>query len=534
VGVLRLFLALSVVSGHAASNAFGLPPVPAFFAVNFFFIISGFYMAMVLNEKYVDRSTLGAFYKNRVLRLFPVYFVGLLIGIVVALPAIMEFFSTLTAWGKVFFVAVNALIVGQDLSYIVCIPTVDGGCAYPTALTINPPAWSLAVELGFYLIAPFIVRSPRRTFLFVMVGAVYLLAISFLVFPTPDLGVIPQQNLTAFNYYFYPSSFLFFGLGALSYQLSKGIAKPHWWAGVLLFVVLIPTTTNMPFWQPLVFALAIPVLFAYTKRNRTDRLIGELSYPVYILHFPILVGFRAFAEDHPRVLEILPLGTWVGAICVVLGIALHFTVERVSKRFRSTPVTIGAVTTTGAATTTAAATPPGTAAPSGAPNSASGTSTIPGGAGVQTEVRTDLQTHTETDDEVDVERTAPARARSAVVRRVIAAVLVLGVVVVPFTTVGTAAIAQAELAKIPSATPVDLTDDNWQSGVGREFAGFFVPKTDVNLAHFAPGRTVTFANGEQRQIEHVETIDVFLQVMLKGGPLDGIDVGYPNEFTVGR
>lgn len=50
MGFLRLFLALSVIAGHSQSTVFGFNGIGAWYAVQFFFIISGFYMAMVLNE----------------------------------------------------------------------------------------------------------------------------------------------------------------------------------------------------------------------------------------------------------------------------------------------------------------------------------------------------------------------------------------------------------------------------------------------------------------------------------------------------
>ncbi|EPR37113.1 hypothetical protein dsx2_1056 [Desulfovibrio sp. X2] len=62
MGVLRLFLALSVVAGHAQSTVFGYRGIPATYAVNCFFIISGFYMSMILNGKYRDVSPV-LFYK---------------------------------------------------------------------------------------------------------------------------------------------------------------------------------------------------------------------------------------------------------------------------------------------------------------------------------------------------------------------------------------------------------------------------------------------------------------------------------------
>ncbi len=47
--------------------------------------------------------------------------------------------------------------------------------------------------------------------------------------------------------------------------------------------------------MPLLF-LMIPLLFTYTKNNRTDRLIGELSYPFYLIHILILDIMRPWAE----------------------------------------------------------------------------------------------------------------------------------------------------------------------------------------------------------------------------------------------
>ena len=40
-------------------------------AVELFFLVSGFYMAMVLNERYVGRGSYWLFASNRVLRLYP-------------------------------------------------------------------------------------------------------------------------------------------------------------------------------------------------------------------------------------------------------------------------------------------------------------------------------------------------------------------------------------------------------------------------------------------------------------------------------
>ena len=83
MGLIRLLLALAVVVGHSWQIR-GLSFVTPSFAVSIFFAISGFYMALVLNSKY-DVSLRGSrlFWSNRLLRLFPTYWIVFLLTLVV-------------------------------------------------------------------------------------------------------------------------------------------------------------------------------------------------------------------------------------------------------------------------------------------------------------------------------------------------------------------------------------------------------------------------------------------------------------------
>ena len=72
---------LPVAYGHAG-DFLGFPLVPGDTAVQSFYAVSGFCVAVVLNEKYrPGSSTYSLFTSNRFLRLFPVY------ATVVCLPA---------------------------------------------------------------------------------------------------------------------------------------------------------------------------------------------------------------------------------------------------------------------------------------------------------------------------------------------------------------------------------------------------------------------------------------------------------------
>ncbi|MEZ6023978.1 MAG: hypothetical protein R3C16_11320 [Hyphomonadaceae bacterium] len=70
MGMVRFALAMAVVLSHLPLATFQF--LSGGLAVQCFFIISGFYMALVLDGKYKD---VGLFYSNRLLRLFPTYFV---------------------------------------------------------------------------------------------------------------------------------------------------------------------------------------------------------------------------------------------------------------------------------------------------------------------------------------------------------------------------------------------------------------------------------------------------------------------------
>jgi peptidoglycan/LPS O-acetylase OafA/YrhL len=79
VGALRLLLSLTVLIDHAGPG-FSLHrfTLPGSIAVQSFYIISGFYMALVLHRKYNFPGATRLFYQQRYLRLAPIYWVTLL------------------------------------------------------------------------------------------------------------------------------------------------------------------------------------------------------------------------------------------------------------------------------------------------------------------------------------------------------------------------------------------------------------------------------------------------------------------------
>ena len=77
MGLIRLLLSIAVVVTHTGTF-FGLRLTGGVIAVQSFYMISGFYMTLVLSEKYKNPNSLWLFWSKRILRLWPVYFVTLL------------------------------------------------------------------------------------------------------------------------------------------------------------------------------------------------------------------------------------------------------------------------------------------------------------------------------------------------------------------------------------------------------------------------------------------------------------------------
>jgi peptidoglycan/LPS O-acetylase OafA/YrhL len=73
------------------------------------------------------------------------------------------------------------------------------------------------------------------------------------------------------------------------------------------------------------FILFLPLLFVQTKDNKVDRYIGELSYPVYIVHIFVIMFVSKIANDTN-----LSLLAIIGSI--LFSIVLNkFIQERVEK-----------------------------------------------------------------------------------------------------------------------------------------------------------------------------------------------------------
>src|SRR5262249_39483950 len=142
MGILRLFLALSVVISHVGGTVLGVAFLPPQLAVVLFFIVSGFYMSLILNEKYCKLpNATRRFYLNRFLLIYPIYFVVCVLVVLLLRYTRSNdvfFHPAPDTYGidRFFFMMLNIFIVGQDY-----VSSFSWGYFHREDNHLIPPAW---------------------------------------------------------------------------------------------------------------------------------------------------------------------------------------------------------------------------------------------------------------------------------------------------------------------------------------------------------------------------------------------------------
>jgi hypothetical protein len=105
---------------------------------------------------------------------------------------------------------------------------------------------------------------------------------------------------------------------------------------------------------------------------------------------------------------------------------------------------------------------------------------------------------------------------------------------------GSISIRCERLIRVPSfpslveLIPYNLTDQNWENGICRERAGFFIENTIQNRMGLSDSDTIELPFSGRRAIAFIEYTDKFINVYLEGPNLDPTRDGYPNKLSIKR
>ncbi len=303
-----------------------------YLAVDFFFILSGFVIAYAYDDRWT-RMSQWDFYKRRLVRLQPMVVMGSLIG------AALFYFQKGPAFPLVASTPVSKMLLVMLIGCTL-IPVTTGMDirGWNEMHPLDGPAWSLFFEYCANILYAVGLRklSNRVLGIFVFVAALFLLQYSVFGGRGDVIGgwsIDPTQLHIGFARLLFP-----FFAGILLMRLGKRIEMKGAFAicSLLLIVSLVLPRfggTEHLWMNGLYEALCIIILFPLivaigAGEQRVDgpsiriaRFFGDLSFPLYITHYPLVYIYTAWiVRDKPSLLQ----STEVGAVLFLSAIAMAY------------------------------------------------------------------------------------------------------------------------------------------------------------------------------------------------------------------
>ena len=305
-------------------------------AVDFFFILSGFVISYAYDDRW-GRMSAWQFFKRRLVRLHPMLVMGALIGVVTFAIAGFE------KWEDKGVTPVGWVMVAMLLTMFM-VPAVPGvpyevrgnGEMFP----LNGPGWSLFFEyIGNILYALFIRRLSTKVLavLAVVLGVVHCW---FFVGDVSGYGSVGVGwTVDDVNFWGGMVRMMFpFTMGMLlARTFIPRKVKGAFWICTLVLVVLfamphINSEGNInlnALYEVLCIAVIFPMLVRFAACGscgvataRACSVLGEISYPLYIVHYPIMYLFYAWLieKNYYTLSECLGMAALVVVSCIVLAL----------------------------------------------------------------------------------------------------------------------------------------------------------------------------------------------------------------------
>ena len=266
-------------------------------AVAFFFILSGFILTHVYQNRFSDKKSKYNYLKARFARLYPLYFLALLMDLPRGLAYFMDKFEFREAMIKIM------ISIGAHATMLQ---------SWHPRLTPawNSPAWSLSTEMFFYVIflvsMPFILKR-RRNFIEMVILYLAPLLVYFLVWKVkPELTY--SDKFTTFWRSFPPIRAFEFLIGIYLYNLVrtkhalinfiKNNSSIVFWGSVFVSVGLsqisisaLKNVYSSLFLIPFFSLIILSSYFGNIKgktlfTSPLMQLLGGASYALYIVHQP--------------------------------------------------------------------------------------------------------------------------------------------------------------------------------------------------------------------------------------------------------
>ncbi|MCF6331011.1 MAG: acyltransferase [Sulfurimonas sp.] len=317
-GYLRFLLAFLVLLSHIGVKFYTLNP--GVIAVVIFYILAGY----VVSRIYIDifahkKNKLFSFYKDRFLRIFPLY---------IYVVVITTIFLLSTSFSNPSFTVTNVInnLTIIPLNYFMYI---DSTILSKPSWCLVPPAWSLATEIQAYILLPFALMYKR--------ARITLALLSFVIFIVANFSII---NPDYFGYRFLVGVFFIFLLGSAIHSYTKfdRYFILFIWISILVFIPIFtytdsfsPTYTKETF-IGILLGVPLVLILSKTKINLPfNSTLGSLSYALFLTHFLAMWLLQYIGISTTITLLYITQVTLLSLVLSVFGVQ---TVEKSITRIR--------------------------------------------------------------------------------------------------------------------------------------------------------------------------------------------------------
>jgi peptidoglycan/LPS O-acetylase OafA/YrhL len=294
LGSFRLFLAWLVMLSHYPKIAFVSGLNLGVVAVILFYFISGYLMY----GSFERVKSAKKFYFSRFLRLYPIYFIVLILTIIAlnifgkepSLPILDPNISLEKG-------VLNFMMLFNN--YVFPPWQIDSLLPHP----LIPPSWSLSTEIHFYILVPLLFGLINHN-----VGKRWFYAIflsSFALNLYAHTSHTPEFNSDNFGYrYIFGVLWIFMSGFLWAKTAGKSKFLKHIYIYTLLFFMFAMPTFNAtaPYSREVLLGVLLsPTILAVLKidfSKNIDKKLGSLSYPLFLSHFLIFyIALRLKIEN---------------------------------------------------------------------------------------------------------------------------------------------------------------------------------------------------------------------------------------------
>jgi peptidoglycan/LPS O-acetylase OafA/YrhL len=314
---LRGIAAIAVLLFHIDEKILNhlIAPSYAPLAVDFFFMLSGFVVARAYEARLLQGMSLSTFAVIRLRRLYPLIFLGVALGaLIVGMRAVLKKD-----------IEIQSVAIAAFWAFLLMPWQTKGrpGDLYP----LNTPHWSLFFELAInFVYAILAKRLPNYILVAVSLGSLagLVYAVGTNYYSIGDLGARPPTFMLGFLRVTFP-----FSIGVLLYRVVRPPLFQRDYStllcGLLFFVLICPWFPKNWHSEILFIGLVFPgiIIAGVCCPNANEkqgplRWLGELSYPLYATHEPLIrlsVNFAQILkwEERPIVVGILSFALAIAA-----------------------------------------------------------------------------------------------------------------------------------------------------------------------------------------------------------------------------